>query len=152
MFLITPLFVLSYLSRIPETFLKKIIHTTKWVAYSTFLEHIIHEQKMIQFKYGWNVYWSGLVYFKMYIFSYLYPKRPLLTWLLSICSAIFFIWKFNVPLTKRLLKGPIFIFVPTRYKFLTNYKILFDSFWHSSMTKVKATLMYNLKLAQKRLT
>jgi hypothetical protein len=109
-FMVTPLLVLLCLSSFPRSYLKQVVHIIKWVAYSAFVEHYIAKNKMINYKYGWSLFWSTILYIQMYVFSYLYMKKPSLTWILTVCSIIFYILKFKVPFSKRLLKGPFFLF------------------------------------------
>ncbi|MEB1806061.1 MAG: hypothetical protein LPK26_01960 [Bacillaceae bacterium] len=108
-FVTTPLVVLSNLTKFPETVTNQIVHVLKWTFISTYLEHVVAQQKLIRFKHGWNIYWSGLIYLKMYTYSYLHTKNARLTWILSIGTAIFYVLIFRIPLKKRLLKGPIFL-------------------------------------------
>lgn len=115
-FIVTPLAVLLCLSKFPNTVSKQVVHIVKWVLASSFIEYYLVKKRMIKFNHGWNIAWSGFVYLEMYVCSYLYIKKPLLTWLLSLCSIIFFMSKFKVPLTKRLLKGPLSIFFPKNSK------------------------------------
>lgn len=106
-FVTTPLVVLSSLAKFPKTMPNQIVHVLKWTFISTYLEHVIAQQKLIRFKHGWNIYWSGLIYLKMYTYSYLHTKNATFTWILSIGTAIFYVLRFKIPFKKRLLKGPI---------------------------------------------
>jgi hypothetical protein len=108
-FLISPLLVLLFLSTLPKSFTKQVIHLIKWVVSSSMIEYFLAKKQLIIFKYGWNVFWSGLVYVQMYVFSYLFLKRPLLIWILSLFTTIFYMVQFKMPLTIRLLKGPYFL-------------------------------------------
>ncbi len=108
MFVVTPLLVLLCLSKFPKSFTQQILHIIKWVFGSSLFEYILAKRNMISFKHGWNIFWSGLLYLKMYLYSFLFIKRPLFTTVLSLCSVVYFIKRFNVPLSKRLLKGPMF--------------------------------------------
>ncbi len=114
LFVITPLLVLLCLSKFPKSFTKQIFHIIKWVVGSSLFEYILAKRNLIIFKHGWNIFWSGLLYLKMYLYSFLFIKRPFFTTVLSLCSVVFFIKKFNVPLSKRLLKGPIFLIIPKK--------------------------------------
>ncbi len=114
-FIITPLIVLLNLSTFPATFGKQIIHILKLVLVSTCIESIVVKEKMLKFKHGWSLYWSALIYIKMYVFSYIHTKKPRLTWFLTYCSLLFFIIKFRIPLkSKRFTKGP-FVFYLKRH-------------------------------------
>ena len=87
--IINPLLILLYLSNVPKPFLKKVIYISKWVLISTF-DH------------GWHLGWSMCIYIKLYIFSLLMIKRPLLTWTFSIISTVYFLYIFKVPLKKNM--------------------------------------------------
>lgn len=95
---VTPLFVLIFLSKMPSTLFKKILHFIRWILVSSAVEHWIHKKKLILYAHGWNIFWSGVLYLKMFTYSYLFTKRPFLALFLSLYSTIFFIFKFKVPL------------------------------------------------------
>lgn len=125
-FVVTPLLILYFLSKMPELLFKKIWYFIKWEFWSVLAEVALHKQGMVRFKYGWNFFWSGVVYLKMYLYSYLYSKRPILTWVLSIFSLIFFVKIFNIPIEKRLLKGPITFFATKKYPRRMPFKKFFS--------------------------
>ncbi len=99
--IVTPLLVLLFLSKLPNTLYKRMCYLVKWVIYSSGVEYISHKQKLIQYRHGWNIFWSGLLYLMMYVYSFLFTKRPWLTCILTICSIIFFIFKFKVPIKSK---------------------------------------------------
>lgn len=101
MLLVTPLMVVSFLSEIPKTLLKKWIYFAQWILLSTFVEYVVHKNKLIYYAHGWNLLWSGLMYAKMYVYSFLFTKQPVKTLLLSLCSTLYFMKKFHVPLKKK---------------------------------------------------
>lgn len=109
-FFVTPLVVLLFLSRLPRRMFNKIVYIGSWTLSFAFFEFIMVKTNILNFKHKWNVFWSGFIYLKMFIFTALYNRNPLLTWGLSFLSTIFYIVIFNVPLTRRLLKGPYFLF------------------------------------------
>ena len=101
--IINPLLILLYLSNVPKPFLKKVIYISKWVLISTFTEWIGKKKfKMLTFDHGWHLGWSMCIYIKLYIFSLLMIKRPLLTWIFSIISTVYFLYIFKVPLKKNM--------------------------------------------------
>lgn len=106
-FVIVPLLVLAFLSKFPKTFWKRLIYLVKWTVTCSIVEYIGLKNNMITFKHGWTIFWSGFIYVTMYGFSYLYTQKPIYTWIISVFTTIFFILKFKIPMTKRLLKGPI---------------------------------------------
>ncbi|WP_177167376.1 hypothetical protein [Salinibacillus kushneri] len=77
----------------------KVIYIGKRVFQSFLIEWIGKQLKMIYFDHGWNFRWSIMIYLKMYTFSLLMLRKPLLTWILSFLSTICFLLIFNVPIT-----------------------------------------------------
>ncbi|WP_431308862.1 CBO0543 family protein [Halalkalibacter flavus] len=108
--IISPLLVLLYLHTLPREIFNKIIHLILWVFCLVIGEHFIVKKRLLVYKYGWNVLWSGLIYIQMFVFNYLYNKRPLIVWIFSALVTIFYMVKFKLPLTRRFLKGPYFLF------------------------------------------
>ena len=96
--IVTPLLVLVFLTKMPNTLFKQFIYYIRWIIISFVVEYLIHKKHLILYAHGWNVLWSGLLYVKMFLYSHLFTKRPILTLVLSLCSSVFFIFKFNVPL------------------------------------------------------
>ncbi|MET3683230.1 hypothetical protein ABID56_001321 [Alkalibacillus flavidus] len=94
---IVPLLILLYLSNLPVSLSKQIVYINKWIIISIFVEFIGQKLKMISFHNGWNLYWSILIYIKMYTYSILMINRPLLTWVISTASTISFLIMFKVP-------------------------------------------------------
>ncbi|WP_078592835.1 CBO0543 family protein [Evansella clarkii] len=122
-FFITPLLVLSFLSRYPSTLSKQFLHVIKWVTASSITEYIAHKQKLLQYKHGWTIFWSALLYLKMFMYSKLIVKRPLTTLFLSVCSVAFLIKKFKVPINKK-------------HRLSKNCEWLTDCFYHSSLEDI----------------
>lgn len=129
----TPLVTLLYLANLPDQFKKKVYYLLKWSIGSFFLEIYMYKQGLLRFKHGWNVLWSGLLYFKWYLYSDLYRKNPLLTWGLSVISLVFFVVKFKVPFSKRMLKGPLFIFLPKKKRMSMQWEILLSAFYNETI-------------------
>jgi hypothetical protein len=121
--IVSPLLVLLYLSKLPESRLKQILHTVKSILIACLVELFVHKQKLLQFRHGWNLLWSSLMYLMMFTYSSLFTKRPFLTCLLSILSSVFFIIKFNVPLT-------------TKHSCSRRFEPLTDLFYHSFLEDV----------------
>lgn len=98
--LVTPLLVLTYLSKSPNSFFKQLIYTIKWVLVTSLVEYMAHKQKLILYAHRWNVFWSGFLFAMMFGFSKLFIKRPHLTLILSSFTTVFFIIKFKVPIRR----------------------------------------------------
>ncbi len=99
--IITPLIALIYLSKMPGEFFRQIIYLIRWVLIASVVEYFAHKKKLIRFAHGWNVFWSSLLYIKMFVYSYLFSKRPVITLVLSLFSTVFFIVRFKVPLRRK---------------------------------------------------
>ncbi|WP_343843477.1 hypothetical protein [Salinibacillus aidingensis] len=74
------------------------IYIAKKSIQSLMVEWVGNKLKMIYFDHGWNFGWSMMIYAKMYTFSLLILRRPLLTTILSIFTTICFLLTFNVPI------------------------------------------------------
>ena len=96
--IITPLLVLTFLSKFPKSLIKQVIYTIRWVVVASIVEYFAYKQKLILYAHGWNVYWSGLIYALMFIYSYLVTKKPLITLFMSLFTTVYFIMKFKVPM------------------------------------------------------
>lgn len=103
-FLITPLFILLFLSKFPKTLFKRIFYIIKWIGMSLIIEWVALQRGNIVFKYGWNLRWSMFVYTFMYPFSYLISIKPLITLVLSFLSTVFLLIRFRIqiPIFKHL--------------------------------------------------
>ncbi|MGO4889859.1 CBO0543 family protein [Anaerobacillus sp. MEB173] len=121
--IVTPLLVLSFLSKFPQTLTKQVLYLMKAVFVASSIELLIHKNKLIQYKHGWNIYWTSLLYMKMFVYSYLFTKRPMITCVLTLCSTIFFIVKFKVPVTKK-------------HVFSSRFDKWVDYFYHSFLEDV----------------
>lgn len=139
-FVVTPLLILLYLSKLPSTLSKQIVYITNWVIGSFVAEYGLHKLKMIKFKYGWNVIWSGILYLKMYTYSHIFTSRPVTASILSLVSIIFLIFKFRVPITKRHLKGSLFFLLPKRVRIPNKYKILIGAFPKRLNSKIESMI------------
>ncbi|WP_372459125.1 CBO0543 family protein [Alkalihalobacillus deserti] len=107
---VTPTLALLSLISFPDTLNKQLIHIGKWTFLSTLSEYLAFKLKLIDYRHGWNFFWSGIIFSILYVFSYLHTKKPIETWILSVHTLVFFIVQFNIPLGSRLFKGPFFIF------------------------------------------
>ena len=96
-FIVTPLITLIFLSKMPSELFRQIIYLIRWVIIASVIEYLAHKKNLILYAHGWNIFWSSLLYVKMFVYSYLFNKRPFVTLFLSLCSTIFFALKFKVP-------------------------------------------------------
>lgn len=109
-FFVTPSMVLLALSKLPNNLYRKVFHLVFAIGASTMMDYLLVKIRMLKLKRGWSMRWSGLFYIKMYLYNYLLQKRPIHVLFLSVISTLFFVIKFNVPMTKRLLRGPTLLF------------------------------------------
>ncbi len=121
--IVTPLLVLLFLSDFPKGLIKQIKHLATYVLMSSIGEYFLNQKKFIQYKHGWNIFWSSIIYVKMYLYSFLIIKRPLLTSVLTSFSIIYFIRKFNIPINKK-------------HKFSRRFDRLVDYFYHSFLEDI----------------
>lgn len=103
--IVTPLFVLVFLSKMPSGRFEQITYYLRWITVSFAVEYFIHKKNLILYGHGWNIFWSGFLYVKMYLYSHLFTTRPLFTLFLSLVSTVFFIIKFKVPLKMKHLSS-----------------------------------------------
>ncbi|GAE36815.1 hypothetical protein [Halalkalibacter akibai] len=106
-FYVTPTIALSFASKIPKNNAAKICYFMIWVIVSTSVEQYVMKRGLISFKHGWNAYWSGFIYINLYLFTYLFVKKPILTVILSVVSISYIIREFPIKFESRFLKGPI---------------------------------------------
>lgn len=99
--LVSPLLVLVFLSKMPNTLLKQMMYFIQCVTICTAVEYFIHKKKLLQYSHSWNIFWSGILYFKMFLYSHLFTKRPAFTLSLSFCTTVFLIIIFNVPIRRK---------------------------------------------------
>ncbi len=112
---ISPLLVLTFLSKFPNSLFKQVIYIVKWVLTASVVEYYANKHKLIMYKHGWNTFWTGLIYAKMFLYGYLFIKKPLHTLLLSFCSTIFFVQKFKVPMRQKHVSSKFERFVDMYY-------------------------------------
>ncbi|MBB5171975.1 hypothetical protein HNQ41_000115 [Texcoconibacillus texcoconensis] len=120
---VTPLIVLSFLSRCPRLLWPRILYIVRWVLAASAIENFFHKQKVIQYKHGWNIWWSALVYLKIFLYSYFIKKKPLIICFLTFCSMVFFIVKFKIPINKN-------------HTFSRKFNRSVDFFYHSFLEDV----------------
>jgi len=97
-FIVTPLIALNFLSKLPSGLWKQFTYLIKSVLFASIVEYFANKKKLILYSHGWNIIWSGILYVMMFCYSYLFTKRPVYTIMLSLCSTIYFVIKFKVPL------------------------------------------------------
>lgn len=117
--IVTPLVVLVFLSKLPSGRFNQLTYYLRWITLSFVVEYVIHKKHLILYGHGWNIFWSGILYVKMYLYSHLFTTRPILSVILSLFSTVFFMIKFKVPF---------------KMKHLSSYcEPLVDLFYHTTL-------------------
>ncbi|WP_423410801.1 CBO0543 family protein [Heyndrickxia sp. MSNUG] len=98
-FITFPITTLMFLARYPEgQGLQRILrHYLFWIVLYAGVEIILLMRGNIIYKYGWSLGWSILFDCIMFSFLRLHHKKPLLTLIISVPMAIFWILYFVIP-------------------------------------------------------
>jgi hypothetical protein len=95
--IIFPGTALLFLSNYPKTLKKQILRIAYYVGIYAGFEVIYVWFSKIEYQYGWTIWWSfgfDMLMFPMLILHY---KKPLIAYVISIPTAMFLLWLFNVP-------------------------------------------------------
>ncbi|GAE28464.1 hypothetical protein JCM9140_4702 [Halalkalibacter wakoensis JCM 9140] len=106
-FFVMPHVILLYLSGVPSRTKHYLVYLFKWVVLSSIIEALFKLTRTITFSHGWTLIWSFCIYLKMYLFSYLFLKKPVGTMKVTIASLICFLYVFNPPISKGFFEGPL---------------------------------------------
>jgi hypothetical protein len=97
-YLYYPPLILIYLSHYP--FKKRLINQTvyivKWTLFWAAVERLYVFLKLNTHDNGWNMWWTTLIWFFMFIGIRLHYTRPLLTWVLCFLLTVFFVIYFSI--------------------------------------------------------
>lgn len=96
-FIIFPASALLFICNYPQGKLKIFLHYVYWVALYVGVEAIMMVTDFIKYQYGWSLWWSAGFDMIMFPMLYLYYKRPLIAYIISIPIALFLIWYFDIP-------------------------------------------------------
>ncbi len=87
-FIIFPCVVMLFLRYYPKGLLKELLYIMSWTTFYSIIESIsVKNGSMTHFD-GWNIYWSGGIYFFGFILIRLHYKYPLVVWPVSLGFAI----------------------------------------------------------------
>jgi peptidoglycan/LPS O-acetylase OafA/YrhL len=100
-FIVTPLLTLTFLSKMPQQLYKKGTYLIKWVLIASGIEYLAYKKNLILYGHGWSVFWSGFLYLIMFVYSYIFTIHPKKIVALSLCTTVFFVHKFRVPLRRK---------------------------------------------------
>ncbi len=76
------------------------IYILKWITISLLTEFVLKKYRLIQFKNGWNLFWSGTIYLAMYTLSYSFIFRKLMVVNLSLFITCLYMFRFRAPMIK----------------------------------------------------
>lgn len=89
--------VITYLFHFPKKKINQIFYILFWVILYVLWEFVnVHVLGLIDHYNGWNMRWSFLFDFIIFIMLVIHHKRPLLAWGFSIIIIIFFLKLFDV--------------------------------------------------------
>jgi len=96
-FIVFPGTVILFLGRYPIKIKKQITHNVQWILIYIIWEGFFVLTKSIEYRYGWNIWWSLAILCFMFPTIRLHEKKPLLSYILSAIATVVFIWLFDVP-------------------------------------------------------
>ncbi|MFE8699575.1 CBO0543 family protein [Cytobacillus sp. FJAT-54145] len=96
-FIVFPGTALLFLSNYPTTKKEQLKHYIRWVAIYVLVELVFIFTNHIHYNYGWHLGWSAAFDVIMFPILYLFYKKPIIAYLISIPIAVFFLWWFKVP-------------------------------------------------------
>lgn len=99
-FVSLPLLALLYLTNFfRKTLFKEKIRTMLfWTITSIIIQYIAYKWHFVTYHHGYKFWMEILFYIAMYSFLPLHHRRPVLTYLLTVLVAMFFIFYFDVPI------------------------------------------------------
>ncbi|MCZ8522045.1 MULTISPECIES: CBO0543 family protein [Paenibacillus] len=86
-FILLPCTALLYLHYFPGRQRIQLWYYLGWISFFTLIEYAWHAQGLIQYNIGWNLYWSILFYFAMFLAIVLHDRRPLMSLFFSFSFA-----------------------------------------------------------------
>ena len=99
-FIIFPCIIILFLSHIPKSRMKKILHLILWGLILCGIEGVMYLTNGITYHHGWNFWWSIAFNFLMVIMIMLHYFKPIPAWVVSFIFTAFFVIHFHVPLPK----------------------------------------------------
>jgi hypothetical protein len=99
-FLIFPCIVILFLSHLPKSKKKLIIHLIISATILVGIETVMYISGMITYHHGWNYLWSIAFNFIIVIMLWFHFLKPIPAWLVSFLFTAFFISYFHVPFPK----------------------------------------------------
>lgn len=98
-FIVFPATALMFLSHYPENkgMKKVLLHYVTWIVIYVGVEAIMAQLGSIIYKFGWSLGLSAIFNCIMFPFLRMHYKKPLLTLILSVPMAVFWLWLFDIP-------------------------------------------------------
>lgn len=97
-FVIFPATVLIFLNNFPITLKGKVIRILTWISFYAAWEYILYQLDLINYQYGWNMFYSIIFNFIMFPTIYIHSKKPLLAYLISAMVVIIVVLAFDIPI------------------------------------------------------
>jgi hypothetical protein len=88
--------VLIYIGRFPIGWKKRSLWLLLWSGIFLSFEYVNSKLGFITYHNGWNIWWSVLFTFIIFIILPIHQKRPLLAWLISIVIIVSLLYIFDV--------------------------------------------------------
>ncbi|WP_420489698.1 CBO0543 family protein [Neobacillus vireti] len=88
-FIAFPCSILLYLSNMPQTKTKKLLHIILWIVIYSCLELLWHHFGLVSYNRGWNFWWSLGFDCVMFPLLLLHNKRPYVTLIISLAFVLF---------------------------------------------------------------
>ncbi|WP_246943000.1 CBO0543 family protein [Bacillus pinisoli] len=97
-FVILPGITFVFLSNFPFSTgkVKPILYIIKWVVVSLIIEYVYIKTDRLLLQNGYKYWMEFFFYPVMYGMIYLHHRRPLLSYIFSICIISFLLWYFNI--------------------------------------------------------
>lgn len=98
-FFVFPAIILLYLTFYPykTVMLKQLGYIILWVLPLSIVEVVFVLLKIITFHNGWNIGWSGVIWFIIFPVIAIHHKKPIWVWLICAVFSVFVINYFNLP-------------------------------------------------------
>ncbi|MCT2535756.1 hypothetical protein NC661_07490 [Aquibacillus koreensis] len=96
-FIVFPGCALLFVGNYPTGKVKVLRHYVWWITIFVAIEWIMSLTSHIDYQYGWSLAWSAGFDIFMFPMLWLFYKRPLIAYIISVPIAFFFIWYFDVP-------------------------------------------------------
>ena len=94
-FIVFPCSIILFLTHYPKGLFKQGLYILGWTGINTLIEFISYKTGYFSYANGWNIFWSGAVFFFAFILIRLHYKYPLAVWGISGAFALITMYLFN---------------------------------------------------------